>query len=126
MRQALGVVAGFILWTVLWLCLNQALLAAGMLSTDMTKPMTNVATLSILLLGSVIISLIGGYVTAMIAGVPATISAAVLGALLLATGIYFQSKMWNVIPLWYNVIFLILLVPMTFAGARMRARMTPY
>jgi Na+/H+ antiporter NhaD/arsenite permease-like protein len=88
--------------------------------------MTNVATLSILLLGSVIISLIGGYVTAMIAGVPATISAAVLGALLLATGIYFQSRMWNVIPLWYNVIFLILLVPMTFAGARMRAGMTPY
>jgi hypothetical protein len=47
--------------------------------------------------------------------------ALVLGILLLAVGIFFQLKMWNVIPAWYNVIFLVLLIPMTLAGARMRS-----
>jgi hypothetical protein len=125
MKQALGVITGFILWSVLWLCLNQALLALGVLSPSMTQPLSDPKVLLPLLIGSVVISLISGYVTAMITGEPSTLSAAVLGVLLLLTGVYFQMKMWNLIPLWYNLLFLVLLIPMTFAGARVRARVGP-
>ena len=43
--------------------------------------------------------------------------AAVLAALLLATGIPVQLSVWNDLPVWYNLAFLILLVPETVFGA---------
>jgi hypothetical protein len=119
MKQALAVVAGFVLWSVLWLCYNQLLLKAGVLPSDLSRPLTAPMPLLLLLGGSVAFSIVSGYVAARIAGVPATTTALVLGVLLLATGIFFQLKTWNLIPVWYNVIFLLLLIPMTVAGARM-------
>ena len=121
MKQTLGVVAGFVLWSVLWLCYNQLLLKAGVLPSDLSRPLTAPTPLLLLLAGSVVFSLVSGYVTARLAGEPSTMPALVLGILLLAVGIFFQLKMWNVIPAWYNVIFLVLLIPMTLAGARMRS-----
>jgi hypothetical protein len=121
MKQALAVVAGFVLWSVLWLCYNQLLLKAGVLPSDLTQPLTAPMPLLLLLGGSVVFSIVSGYVAAKIAGVPAMMTALVLGILLLATGIFFQLKTWHLIPIWYNVIFLLLLIPMTFAGARMHS-----
>jgi multisubunit Na+/H+ antiporter MnhG subunit len=48
-------------------------------------------------------------------------TALVLGVLLLAFGVFIQIQFWNQIPLWYHLIFLALLVPMTWLGAKMRA-----
>lgn len=121
MKQILGVAAGFILWSVLWLGLNQVLLMLGLLSPTVTEPVTERTPLLVLLFGSVLISLVSGYVTARIVGFPWALPVAALGVLLLATGMFFQVKMWYVIPLWYHLTFLLLLIPITFAGARMRA-----
>src|SRR5665647_266640 len=121
MKQAFGVVAGFVLWSVLWLGYNQLLLKAGVLPSTLPQSFTAPMPLSLLLAGSAVFSLVSGYVTARIAGVPFAIPVLALGILLLATGIFFQLKMWNVLPVWYNVIFLVLLIPMTFAGARMHS-----
>lgn len=125
MKQALGVAAGFVLWSLLWLCYNQLLLKLGVLPSTLTQAFSAPMPLLLLLGGSVVFSLVSGYVTATIAGVPFTMPALVLGILLLATGIFFQFKMWNLIPVWYNVIFLVLLIPMTLAGARMRSTAAP-
>jgi hypothetical protein len=125
MKQALAIVAGFVLWSVLWLCYNQLLLKAGILPATLTESFSAPMPLVILLAGSVVFSLVSGYVTAKIAGVPYMMPALILGVLLLATGIFFQLKMWNVIPVWYNVIFLLLLIPMTLAGARMHSSASP-
>lgn len=122
MKQVLGVVAGFILWSVLWLSLNQLLLLLGVMSPHVTEPLADAKPLLLLLVGSVLISLISGYVTARIAGAPWALPAAALGALLLATGVFVQLKLWYVIPLWYHLSFLLLLIPMTLLGARLRAR----
>jgi hypothetical protein len=119
MKQILGVVAGFILWSVLWLGCNQALLMLGLLSPMTAQPVTDPKPLLLLLVASVLISLVTGYVTARIVGFPLPV--AVLGALLLVTGIFFQVKVWYLMPLWYHLTFLLLLIPMTFVGARMRA-----
>ena len=121
MKQALGVVAGFVLWSVLWLCYNQLLLKAGILPSDLTRPLTATMPLLLLLGGSVVFSIVSGYLAARIAGEPATVPALVLGVLLLATGIFFQLKTWSLLPVWYNVTFLVLLIPMTLAGVRMHS-----
>lgn len=125
MKQVLAVIAGYVLWSVLWLCFNVGLNKAGMIPAALTEPMTNVGPLAALLLGSVILSILSGYVTAAIAGPHATQAVAALGVLLLLTGIYFQSKVWHLMPIWYHVTFLVLLIPVCFAGARLRASPAP-
>ena len=125
MKQVLAVIAGFVLWSVLWLCYNQLLLKAGVLPSDLSQPLTAPMPLLLLLGGSIVFSIVSGYLAARIAGVPATTAALVLGVLLLATGIFFQLKTWNLLPVWYNVLFLLLLIPMTLAGARMHSSPVP-
>jgi hypothetical protein len=122
MKQILGVVAGFILWSVLWLSLNQLLLLLGIMSPAVTEPLADPKPLLLLLAGSVLISLVSGYVTARITGFPWALPAVALGVLLLATGVFVQLKLWYLIPLWYHLTFLLLLIPMTLLGARLRAR----
>lgn len=121
MKRVLAVIVGFVLWSVLWLCFNVALNKLGLIPRALTQPMVDIAPLAALLVGSVVISVISGYVAAAIAGAPASQAIAILGALLLLTGIYFQSQVWHLMPIWYHLIFLVLLIPMTFAGARLRA-----
>lgn len=121
MKQVVAVVAGFILWSVLWLSLNQLLLVLGVMAPTVTEPVTTAKPLLVLLAGSVLISLLSGYVTGRIAGFPWALPAVALGVLLLATGLFVQLKLWYLIPLWYHLAFLLLLIPMTFLGARMPA-----
>lgn len=120
MRPFLAVIVGFILWSVLWLCLNVGLHKFGLLPAALTQPMTDGAPLAALLIGSIVISIISGYIAAAIAGAPAAQAIAVLGVLLVLTGIYFQSRVWHLMPIWYHLSFLVLLIPMCFAGARLR------
>jgi hypothetical protein len=40
----------------------------------------------------------------------------------LGLGIFFQSQAWQLMPLWYHVPFLLLIVPATLLGARLRLR----
>ncbi len=122
MKQILGVVIGFILWSVLWLGFNQLLLMLGVLTPGMTEPMAQAKPLVVLLAGSVLFSLVSGYVTARIAQASWAPCASALGVLLLLTGIYVQITMWDRIPLWYHISFLFLLLPMTLLGARIFAR----
>lgn len=121
MKRFLAVIAGFILWSVLWVCLNVGLHKFGLLPAALTQPMSDPAPLAALLVGGVVISIISGYTAAAIAGVPAEPAVAALGVLLLLTGVYFQSKVWHLMPLWYHLTFLLLLIPMCFVGARLRA-----
>ena len=125
MKRALAVIAGFVLWSVLWLCFNVGLNKLGLIPAALTQPMVSIGPLAALLLGSVILSILSGYLTAAIAGPPASQAVAVLGVLLLLTGIYFQSKVWHLMPVWYHLSFLVLLIPMCFAGARLRASPQP-
>jgi hypothetical protein len=48
-----------------------------------------------------------------------------LGAALLAIGILVQSQYWQLLPVWYHVIFLAGLLPVSLLGARLRAGRTP-
>lgn len=120
MRTALGVIAGFVVWSVLWLCTNFALRAAGVLPATPTEPVRDAMPVLALLLASIICSIVAGYVAARLAHVPA--AAPILGILLLAVGIAVQLQYWKLMPTWYSIAFLVLILPMTVAGGRMAAR----
>jgi hypothetical protein len=122
MKQVFAVATGFILWSVLWLGLNQLLLVLGVMPATTSQPIADPKPLVLLLVGSVLISLLSGYVTSRISGMEWALPAGALGVVLLATGVFVQLKLWYLIPLWYHLLFLLLLMPMTILGARMRAR----
>ena len=43
----------------------------------------------------------------------------ILGILLLIVGVLVQAMVWNLLPIWYHLIFLILLIPATIAGGKL-------
>ena len=45
-----------------------------------------------------------------------------LGLALLAVGIAVQAGYWDVLPIWYHLIFLALLLPMAALGGRLAVR----
>jgi len=119
MRTALGVIAGFIVWSVLWLCANVALRSAGILPATTTAPITAATPVLALLVVSIVCSVVAGYLAVRLAHVPA--AAVFLGVVLLVVGIAVQMKYWTLMPSWYSIAFIILLLPMTVAGGRMAA-----
>lgn len=131
LRIILGIIAGFILWSILWVG-SDALFSVispdwyGKTSADFqaavaeNAPFTLDSTVLIMLLvKSFIVSIISGFVAALIAreNVKSTIG---LGVLLLLFGIFIQSLHWNYMPLWYHIPFLLLLIPMTILGGKLR------
>lgn len=116
----IGVIAGFIVWTLLWLG-SDAIIAGVAPSLAPSEDTSNVPTnyLIIKLVSSIIFSIAAGYVAAMLAKENVK-SPLYLGVLLLLVGIFFEAAAWNQIPLWYHLIFLILLIPMTILGGKLK------
>ena len=129
-RIILGVIAGFIAWSILWVGSDQILIAMlgwyGEHQTAFQKAMSdggpfeaNSAVLIMHLVRSVIISLISGYLAALVAGENRRAPLA-LGILLFLFGLMVQIVAWRYIPIWYHFLFLFLLIPVTIAGGRLR------
>ena len=66
-----------------------------------------------------VFSIAAGYVAATLAKENSR-SPLYLGVLLLLVGIAFQAAAWNRIPLWYHLPFLLLLIPMSVLGGKLR------
>ena len=115
----LAVIAGTAVWTMLWFGMNAILRSASLLPADVTKRIEAATPLLVMLLGSVIFSIVAGYVAAAIGGSGYT-PVLVLCALQLALGIFFQAQAWQLLPLWYHVPFLALIVPATLLGGWLR------
>lgn len=131
LRVILGVIAGFIAWSILWVGSDQILI---MLSKDwygahqlgFEKAMFNKTEftpdntiLGMHLLRSVIISIMSGFLAAVIANGNRNASLG-LGVLLLVFGAFVEAMAWSYLPLWYHIIFLALLIPMTILGGRLK------
>ncbi len=118
LRSILSVLAGFALWTVVWLASNAALAAAmpGAFREDGSTD--SVGMLLLILVLSVVFSVIAGYVTALLAREKTKQHALALGLALLAVGIFAQVQFWDVMPVWYHLSFLTLLIPGVLLGAQ--------
>jgi hypothetical protein len=118
MRTILAAVIGFVLWTVLWLGSNALLPVLTPSSFREDGSTDSTLLIAIILLLSLLFSLIAGATAARVARGSATAALWTLGIALLAVGIFVQLQFWALFPLWYNLLFLILLIPGVFAGAR--------
>lgn len=130
LRIVLGVVAGFFAWAIAWVGGEKILSAiwpegfgahqrafeevvknGGQFTADTTMLLIHIV------LGS-IVSVLSGYLAALIAG-GNTRAPLVLGFLLLAVGLLKAVMSWPYVPIWYHVIFTLILLPMAIMGGKL-------
>lgn len=119
LMNILAVIAGFALWSILWLGGNPlvARLFPGALKED--GSLRHPGALVALLVFAALVSVAAGYVVPLVsAGANLPL---ILGAILLLVGILVQRQYWALMPVWYHLIFLALLVPATLYGASLAA-----
>ena len=128
LRIALGVIAGYVTWSILWVGSDQVLIQTvgwygdhqhlferAMFNKEPFEPSITILILHIV--RSVIISFISGFVAALAANENRR-STWILGVLLLLSGTAVEVMAWNYLPIWYHFIFLFLLIPVTVAGGK--------
>jgi len=118
LRNILAVIAGSLIWTVMWLGSNAILMS---FFPDWYRGrIESVPVLLFTLLRSLIFSIIAGYLTALIAKHQEINCAFALGVLQLALGIFFTVQFYESAPLWYHLLFLTLLIPGNLLGGQLR------
>ncbi len=130
LRIVLGVIAGFVAWSILWVGSDQVLISTidwysahqfafqkAMFNKEAFEP--NQTILIMHLVRCAIVSIMAGFIAAFVANENRR-STIILGILLLIVGIIVEVVTWNYLPIWYHIVFLLLLVPMTIAGGRLK------
>jgi len=120
LKTILGVAAGFIIWSILWVGIDAVLRTTWIAYNESVAAMTfNTSQLIVPLVLSAFCSIVAGFIAALISreNVKAPL---ILGILLLITGIFVQISVWEKIPLWYHLTFWALLIPMTVFGGKLR------
>ena len=129
-RIILGIVVGFIAWSILWVGSDQLMITYipwyGQHQIAFERALVNneafTASNTILIMHifrSVIISLVSGYLAALVAGENRR-SPLWLGILLLLFGVFVQAMAFKYLPIWYHILFLALLIPVTMIGGKLR------
>ena len=130
-RIILGVVAGFIAWSILWVGSDQVLTmlspawyGAHQLETEVAManqtPFAADNTIMLIrLVSSVVFSVMSGYLAVAVSN-EQTKTTLALGILLLVFGLFVQISFWNYMPVWFHILFLLLLVPMTILGGKLK------
>ena len=130
-RIVLGVIAGFFAWAIVWvgsekilsaiwpewygahqLAFEAAIANGGQFTADTTILLMNIVRGSI-------VSVMSGFLAALIAGENKR-SPLVLGFLLVAFDLLIVVLSWRYVPIWYGVIFTVLLIPMTMMGGKLK------
>ena len=121
-RLVLGVIAGVTLWSLLWIAGTAAAQAAFPDVLDPTRRLDHVGALLGYIAYSVVLSILSGYAAAAAAsGARAMRTASIVAVILLGLGIFFEVSYWEMLPVWYHLVFLALLVPATVYGGKLKA-----
>jgi hypothetical protein len=129
-RIILGAIGGFITWLIF---LRGSDVIWGMISPDYISHQNNLMAaianntpfmadsmiLIIAVIRSAILSIIAGYIAALIAKENFK-SPLLLGILLLVFGIFIHSMILNNVPFWYHLLILLPLIPLTIFGGKLR------
>jgi hypothetical protein len=129
LRIVLGVVAGFIAWMILWVgiekiisaiwpafgahqkAFEEAIKNGGQFTAETSALLTHIV------LGS-IVSVIAGALAALVAGENSR-APLFAGILLLAMGLLKAYMSWPYVPIWYHIIFTLMLLPLAIIGGRL-------
>jgi hypothetical protein len=129
LRIALGVIAGFVAWLLVWVGVEKIISAVwpafGVHQRAFQDAITNggefTANSTMLLIHIVIgsiVSVMSGAIAALIAGENAR-APLFVGILLLAMGILKAVMSWPYVPSWYHIIFTAILLPMAVIGGKL-------
>jgi hypothetical protein len=119
-RNVMAVIAGVVLWSVLWVAGAQV--AAMMYPAILVpgQPVTHTGVLLGYIALSLVLSLLAGYTTAALASGNRMRQVGIAAVVLLVMGIGFEASAWQLTPVWYHLVFLVLLVPAVLYGGRLR------
>jgi hypothetical protein len=120
-RSILAVIAGSVVWTVLWLG-SHAILSNVMPNQLKVSRVESIPALLLLIVLSMIFSIIAGYITAQLAKRKEMAHTWALGVLQLSMGIAAQLSYFDVLPVWYHITFLLLLIPGNLLGGLLYTR----
>ena len=121
MKRAVGgVIVGYAVWTALWLGGGAGLNLVFPVPME-GEPITSLGFLLGALLLSVFCSFLAGFTNAALAKEKSKGAVLIMAGLLLLTGIGVQAGIWSIMPLWYHLVFLALLVPVSVLGGRAKA-----
>ncbi len=129
LRIVLGVIGGFIAWLIAWVGVekvlsaiwpafgvHQAAFQAAIEDGGQFDPNSTMLVVHIVL-GSVV-SVISGALASLIAGENSK-APLIAGCLLLAMGIAKAFMSWQLVPIWYHIIFTAMLLPMAIIGGKL-------
>jgi len=119
LRAVIGVIAGYVTWSVVWFVGNRLLFAEAAEVVGAGEPYTRTGPLLGVLALSIVCSLAAGAVAAKISQSKGWGTVAVMAVLLLVTGIVVQASVWSLMPFWYHILFLALIIPLCQVGAWM-------
>ena len=131
LRIILGVIVGFVVWTITWLGTDAILTvispnwyAKNIIDLNTAaasgQPYLSETIMTLMALGlSIVCSFISGFIAALIARENSK-STLILGVLLLVVGVSVSVSFWNYFPIWYHVLFLLLLIPVTILGGKLK------
>lgn len=122
MGRTIGaVLAGAAVWAVLWISGNAGLTSALPEIATPGQRLEHVPVLLGLIAYSVALSVLAGFTTAAVKGRDPMGAVKALAGLQLLLGIGFEVSSWALLPVWYHVVFLALLVPATLWGGSLKA-----
>ena len=131
-RTILAVIAGFFLWLIVWFG-NEALLSAVWPKFDAQQQAFQDAldkggqfqpeTIFLLthVLSGAIAALLSGFVSSIIANENKR-APLIVGLLLTTLGVLKAVLSWQLVPMWYHVVFTGMLLPLTLIGGGLRSR----
>jgi hypothetical protein len=121
-KNIVATVAGFAAWFVVATVLDRALRAAWPRYAEVLPALSfSLGMLVARLVEGAASTIAAGVVVAWIArrGVAATVAT---GVMLLLLFVPTHAMLWNRFPIWYHLVFLGSLMPLTLLGARLRGR----
>jgi hypothetical protein len=132
MRIVLAAIVGFVAWSILWVGSERALSVASpdwfgahqvafekaTLNKEAYTPDTTILVLNVA--RGTLVTILTGFLTALISRENRR-STLILGILLVAFGLVVVVMTWHIIPLWYHVLFTVMLIPMTIVGGRLKS-----
>ena len=119
MKTAIAVTVGYLAWSALWLGGNAVIQSIYAESISPEGAISDVVPLLLALVLSIACSLLAGVVASAMAKQGKAV--AIMTALLLATGIGVQVGIaWDLMPVWFHLTFLALIVPCCVVGGKLR------
>ena len=122
LKNIIAFATAFILWIILWFGVNNVLAMLIPSRFNANGITESSAILFLLLVASIVIAAISGWILALVIGDSNRTLALTLGAFLFALALVLHINNWQDFPIWYHILFLILMIPSILFGNRIIER----